>query len=208
MEELVEKIELLAIESVANSRYLLFSKDFPDYCLQVMCGDEEDFPQNQLILIDHAITFNSFRNFTDQELKEGIREKLINRLSKENLKKIDAIFKPDKQFYIDYYKDLFRRLNSFENTLEISEWSSFNLDFSNSNKKLIYSKIDNEIGYTDGFYAIFYNKKCLYIGIGKNVATRIKSHYKGSLGEEKEERWSDFFQRIKKEVTVYYLVKG
>ena len=96
-------------------------------------------------------------------------------------------------------------LAEFKPQLDIlNAWEKFELDFSCSdidkNRKLIKSFFIDKIG----FYAIFDINKCLYIGIGRPIWTRIYSHYKAANGFEKEQRWSDFFQSYRKNLCVYY----
>lgn len=93
-------IKLLAVEAIVGSRYLLYSDNFPSYCLQVVVGEEEDYPQDQLLLIEDVTKYNCFRDFTDEELDNGARKKAIDRLSKHSLEIIEEVFKKGIGFKI------------------------------------------------------------------------------------------------------------
>lgn len=86
------------------------------------------------------------------------------------------------------------------------EWNSFHLNFSTpfECKKEIYNKINQEIGKTAGLYSIFDGKDCLYIGTGKNIADRIKSHYKAAQGKDNAKRWNEFFRENNGINTIYW----
>lgn len=97
---LSSEIKLLAVEEIAGSRYLLHSDKFPRYCLQVIVGEDEDNPQDRLLLIDSVIKHNCFRDFTQEEINNGARRNAINRLSKNSLEIIENIFKKGIGFKI------------------------------------------------------------------------------------------------------------
>ncbi len=103
-----------------------------------------------------------------------------------------------------------QHINNFKSQSNIKEWNSFELDFSIPLSKK--SKVENQIkkqipNYKElsGFYAIFKNDECLYIGTGKQIWERIKSHYRASQGKEKSKRWADFFGKHRDIVKIYWL---
>ena len=105
------------------------------------------------------------------------------------------------------------KLNSeFIKKLEINNWNSFDLDFSVKleNKKInhdiIKLNIDN-FKEKNGLYAIFDGNTCLYIGVGRPIWQRIKSHYHSSQRPENEKSkdWSDFFSQYQKKLKIYWL---
>lgn len=94
--------------------------------------------------------------------------------------------------------------------LDIEEWDNFELDFSTpkENADEIYQLIKRNIkNYNNlsGIYAIFDGEKCLYIGKGKCIWERIKSHYKAAKGLDKAVRWAKFFKQYQKKVKVYWI---
>jgi len=101
-------------------------------------------------------------------------------------------------------------LDSSQELLEIEKWDNFELDFSTptENKKEIYQLIKNSIKNhknLTGIYAIFDEEKCLYIGKGKRIWERIKSHYNAAKGLDKTIRWAEFFKQYQKIITVYWI---
>lgn len=96
------------------------------------------------------------------------------------------------------------KLISIKDDMDIMKWEKFELDFSSPDLKNTAKEIHNKIGEKNGFYAIFDANRCLYIGIGRPIWKRIKSHYRAAQGLEKVLRWSLFFQENKKALTVYY----
>ncbi|MGC4129725.1 MAG: hypothetical protein QM564_09255 [Bergeyella sp.] len=103
-------------------------------------------------------------------------------------------------------KSVYAGLKQMENDLKIENWKSFELDFSTDfqNKSQIIQKIKNQTGKNVGFYAIFKDEDCLYIGIGRPIWSRLKSHYYASQEKDKAKRWSDFFQKHKTNLKIYW----
>lgn len=99
---------------------------------------------------------------------------------------------------------IINNLSFFKNDMNIRNWDKLELDFSSPNLKSIVKVIKEKIGNKTGFYAIFDEEECLYIGIGRPVWKRVKSHYYSSQGLEKVLRWSMFFQANKKRLTIYH----
>jgi hypothetical protein len=98
-------------------------------------------------------------------------------------------------------------LEKVKQNLNITEWQSFELDFSNKfeNRKEITQALQTNIGKeTSGFYSIFDKDKCLYIGIGRPIWKRIKSHYYATNEKDKAERWVNFFITKKATLTIYW----
>lgn len=104
------------------------------------------------------------------------------------------------------FKNILFGLEQFQNNLIIESWESFQLDFSKNfeNKDEIIQKIKKHTEKKAGFYSIFKNKDCLYIGIGRPIWSRLKSHYYASQGKDKAKRWDDFFQKQRTELTIYW----
>ncbi len=104
------------------------------------------------------------------------------------------------------FKTIYVGLKQIENDLEIKNWKNFKLDFSTDfqNKQYIIQEIKNQIGKNAGFYAVYNDENCLYIGIGRPIWSRLKSHYYASQGKDKAKRWSDFFQKYKTNLTIYW----
>jgi hypothetical protein len=103
-------------------------------------------------------------------------------------------------------KKVYTGLKQIENDLKIENWKNFELDFSTDfqYKYQTIQMIKTQIGTNAGFYAIFKEKNCLYIGIGRPIWSRLKSHYYASQGKDKAKRWSDFFQNHKTVLKVYW----
>ena len=102
-------------------------------------------------------------------------------------------------------------IQQFEQDANIFQWNSFRLDFSTTyeNKENIIAIIKNNIPdykFQNGLYAIFDGSECLYIGIGRPVWSRIKSHYKAAKGKESAKRWVQFFSKYQKPLTIYWKV--
>jgi hypothetical protein len=100
---------------------------------------------------------------------------------------------------------------NFKKRAEIKKWNSFELDFSTSfeNKDQIIGTIKKEIpNYrtTTGFYSIFKNDQCLYIGIGRPIWKRIKDHYYASKSKinPKFNKWIEFFDQNQSKLTIYW----
>ena len=117
-----------------------------------------------------------------------------------NMKKEELIQKNGKKIY-----SIFKKVSNLEN------WNKFNLDFSRKleNKKINHDIIKKNIpNYKEvnGVYAIFDGENCLYIGKGRPIWSRIKSHYHSSQRPEppKAIEWSDFFSQYRKELTIYW----
>ena len=110
----------------------------------------------------------------------------------------------------EYFDQIAEEILNFKANSEIENWKSFVLDFStNYNNRdeislKIKANIENYMNIS-GFYAIFHEDKCLYIGIGKRIWERIYSHYKSSQKEDKAKKWSDFFSKYKYNVKIYWL---
>jgi hypothetical protein len=96
-------------------------------------------------------------------------------------------------------------ITSTNSEFTIENWKSFELDFSRDfqERKSIRTKIAEEVGNAEGFYAIF-DEKCLYIGIGRPIKNRIKSHYYASQEKDTAEKWVNFFKQYKKTLTIYW----
>lgn len=96
--------------------------------------------------------------------------------------------------------------NTSENEFNILTWKSFELNFAENfeTKKVITEKIKSEIGNISGFYAIYDDKECLYIGIGRPIWNRIKSHYYSSQEKDKAIKWVNFFKEHKRNLKIYW----
>lgn len=96
--------------------------------------------------------------------------------------------------------------NVSENEFNILTWKSFELNFAENfeTKKVITEKIKSEIGNVSGFYAINDDKECLYIGIGRPIWNRIKSHYYSSQEKDKAIKWVNFFKEYKRNLKIYW----
>jgi hypothetical protein len=61
----------------------------------------------------------------------------------------------------------------------------------------------------EGLYAYKKDGKLLYIGKGKPLLNRLKSHYRESLKQQKEptraKRWYDFFSKHSGQITIYWI---
>lgn len=103
-------------------------------------------------------------------------------------------------------------LIEFKQHTVIQNWKSFTLDFSVNydNKPKVFDKIKKEItNYktTTGLYAIFYDEKCQYIGIGRPIYKRLNAHFAASKGKinPKFKKWLNFFANHQNELTIYWL---
>lgn len=142
MDILNKKIKIIAIETIARSRYLLSSEDFPEYCLQVVDYGDEDIPKDELLPIDRVTKFNAFRNFTPEELSNGIRQKLINRLSSNSIEKIEKLFEvkdTSLQEHISVededFDQIISKLSSFKKYLDVTSWQRLEVDFGSQNSR-------------------------------------------------------------------------
>lgn len=88
------------------------------------------------------------------------------------------------------FKNIILALTKIQNDLIIENWDSFQLDFSKYFEKRdqIIQKIKTHTENKSGFYSIFQNKDCLYIGIGRPLWSRIKCHYYASQGKDRAKR--------------------
>ncbi|HBK84024.1 MAG TPA: hypothetical protein DDZ41_10595, partial [Flavobacterium sp.] len=104
-------------------------------------------------------------------------------------------------------KKIISEVEVSKNEFDIFTWKNFEIDFSENfeNKKLISEKLKTELDNNSGFYAIYDNKKCLYIGIGRPIRKRINLHYFASQGKDKAEKWVKFFEENKKTLRVYWI---
>lgn len=99
---------------------------------------------------------------------------------------------------------------NFSKYSEIENWQNFELKFGtefSENKnisELIKSSIPN-FENVNGIYSIFDKTECLYIGVGRPIWKRIKSHYFASQKVDKAKRWSDFFSQYKKTLIIYWI---
>jgi len=99
---------------------------------------------------------------------------------------------------------------NFSKYSEIENWQNFELKFEtefSENKnisELIKSNIPN-FEKVNGIYSIFDKTECLYIGVGRPIWKRIKSHYFASQKVDKAKRWSDFFSQHKKPLIFYWI---
>ncbi len=100
-------------------------------------------------------------------------------------------------------------IQQFEQDADIQQWSSFQLDFATAyqDKQNIIANIKNNIPdykFQNGLYAIFDGPECLYIGVGRPIWSRIKSHYKAAKGKDSAIRWVQFFSQYQKPLTIYW----
>lgn len=104
------------------------------------------------------------------------------------------------------FKNILFGLEQIQNNLIIENWENFQLDFSKNfeYKNEIIQKIKSKTENKSGFYSIFKNQDCLYIGVGRPIWSRLKSHYYASQGKDKAKRWDEFFQKQKTELTIYW----
>lgn len=101
-------------------------------------------------------------------------------------------------------------LSNSKDLLDIKRWRSFELDFSTpvEDKNTIFQHIKNNIGdfnNVTGIYAIFDKDICLYIGKGKPVWSRLKSHFIAAKGLDKAERWTNFFMQYQKVLAISWI---
>ena len=94
--------------------------------------------------------------------------------------------------------------------LDIQQWQSFVLDLSVEfdRRREIWAHIKDSIPNhktTNGLYAFFAGNDCLYIGKGRPIWRRVKSHYHSSHHSDKAHRWVEFFSQHQTKVTVYWL---
>ncbi len=100
-------------------------------------------------------------------------------------------------------------IQQFEQDANILQWNSFRLDFATAyeNKETVIAIIKNNIPdykFLHGLYAIFDGPECLYIGVGRPIWRRIKSHYKAAKGKDSATRWVQFFSQYQKPLTIYW----
>ena len=100
-------------------------------------------------------------------------------------------------------------LSSYD-LLDIESWAQFELDCSIpiESKAEVFLSIKNGINdYANiaGIYAIFDGETCLYIGKGKRIWERIKSHYKAARGVDGTAKWDAFFQQYQKKLIVCWV---
>jgi hypothetical protein len=107
---------------------------------------------------------------------------------------------------VEIIDEIILSLEEFKPKLEIPKWENFELDFSTDfeNRKQIIEKIKENLGEKIGFYSIYNENQCLYIGIGRPIWKRIKSHYYSSQGKDKAKRWLDFFSENKGKLKIYW----
>ncbi len=91
MENLNENIEIIAVEAIAQSRFLLVNKDIQGLCLTVITEDVNVEVQDKTYAIENVIGFNAFKEFETQEEKDDVKLILSRKLSDENIKKINSI---------------------------------------------------------------------------------------------------------------------
>jgi hypothetical protein len=105
----------------------------------------------------------------------------------------------------EIFEDIKSKVNLSENDFDILSLKNFELNFSENfeNKEVIVNRIKSEIGNASGFYAI-YNEDCLYIGIGRPIWKRIKSHYYSSNGKDKAVKWVEFFKEHRDNLKIYW----
>ena len=90
-------LEIIGIEAVAQSRYLICKKGELEWCLTVEVGDDEDHPQDRLYKIENVITFNAFTEVISENDRILTMEYYLKRLSIASVQKINDIFYPVKQ---------------------------------------------------------------------------------------------------------------
>lgn len=101
-------------------------------------------------------------------------------------------------------------LKNSKDLLEIEKWQNFELDFSIpvEEKIIIFQKIKSNIENFKnvvGIYAIFDGDTCLYIGQGKRIWERIKSHYQASKGLVSNKRWVGYFEQYQKNLKIFWI---
>lgn len=114
---------------------------------------------------------------------------------------------------MNYFDEIAYKIKNFKEHADIKKWKSFELDFSTrfENKVKVIESIKKEIpNYksTTGFYSIFKDSKCLYIGIGRPIWSRLKSHYFESQPQSKirkGKKWFNFFRKYQTNLTIYWL---
>lgn len=110
----------------------------------------------------------------------------------------------------DDFKISIEKIQEFQKMSVIENWPGQEFDFASENKEEIITSIKKAFNHNSeeqsGFYAIFKDSECLYIGVGKPVWLRIKSHYYAcGHGNETNKRWRDFFHAHKGKVKIYWL---
>jgi len=76
----------------------------------------------------------------------------------------------------------------------------------NSMSLVEYATPDNRLGKSvNGLYALKHPQYgIVYIGKGKPIFNRIKSHYYATKGKEKAPAWKQFFEYVTDDITVYW----
>lgn len=113
--------------------------------------------------------------------------------------------------WLELHDSLYPSLDGLKN------WNSFPFDFggtrtSNEDVKSVKDeikskmKISSERKTISGLYWILNEAdETLYIGKGVNVADRLFSHYKASIGMDKAKKWVKFFSSISESVRIRWL---
>lgn len=110
---------------------------------------------------------------------------------------------------INHFEVIGQTILDFDTNSTITNWDSFEIDFSipfdnrDSIVAVIKSNIVPHHG-QNGIYALFDGEVPLYIGIGRPIWKRIKSHYYASKGADSAMRWVQFFSKYQKNLTVYW----
>lgn len=86
-------LEIIAIEALAQSRYLICKKGETEYCLTVVVGEDVDYPQDDLYKMENIITFNAFTELENEQDKASVMKYYLKRLSIDSIRKINEIFK-------------------------------------------------------------------------------------------------------------------
>lgn len=93
--------------------------------------------------------------------------------------------------------------------LLLSNWKSFELFHGDSvNKQRTYETIKNKVKKNNGVYVYEKGGKCLYIGKGKPLFSRIKSHYVESWKKAPGNRtdiWYRFFSSHQGKVKIFWM---
>jgi hypothetical protein len=93
--------------------------------------------------------------------------------------------------------ELLNQIND-KHFMDISSWPKFNL----ADIEIINLKLDKK---RNGLYAISSKEgDCLYIGKGKSIYGRLKSHYKATKGHNKSGAWNQFFKHYNKDLIAFW----
>lgn len=112
-----------------------------------------------------------------------------------------------------FMTETYRKIETIINKIELSKndfnilsWHNFNIDFSHplERKNEIIKILKENLKDTLGFYAIYDDKECLYIGIGRPIWSRIKSHYYASHENDRAVKWVNFFKENQKQLQIYW----